>query len=295
MGKKITAAHNEFLKEVKSLFNRKIFAATSSVLNREGQDRAVEYLKGFTGTDLNQLKSLQTEKGEDQAKKTESEVNKSETQTPSKEEKTMAEVKMGVIKTVGREMQELMDCGPEPIRFNKVGVKKADLVADIKREAVELEAADEADFSKESWAYLKDSGFLPDFENKDKKEEVKEEEVVEEVVEEKKKPGKKKSTKKEEVVEGGDEVKDEEKKKPTKKPVKKSTEKKYSRWDALIAAAKEGGTKEEQVKLAAQLYTDNTGKKVNVSEANWLYNTVQKAVVITGKLVTDSEGVLGVK
>lgn len=222
-----------------------------------------------------------------------------------KETKIMAEVKMGVVKTAGKEMQELLDCEPA-VRFNKVGIKKAELLEDIKREAVEMEAGDEEDFSDETWAFLKGEGFLDHIYASGEKEEVEEEEVVEEeeevveeeekeeVVEEpKKKPAKKSATKKPAKEEEVEEVV-EEKKKPVKKEAKKPATPKVSRRAAMVQALKVGGTKTEQIEAANKIIVDAGGKD-NMKETTDIYNKGVLFLKELGVISEDKEGNISIK
>lgn len=51
--KKQTAANNDFLKQVKKIWNEKVFQQAAKILNNEGIDAARAYVQQFTTKPLN--------------------------------------------------------------------------------------------------------------------------------------------------------------------------------------------------------------------------------------------------
>lgn len=46
--KKQTAANNDLLEKIKATFNQKIFKSASKIMNKEGKDACLNYIKIFT-------------------------------------------------------------------------------------------------------------------------------------------------------------------------------------------------------------------------------------------------------
>ena len=247
-----------------------------------------------------------------------------------KEKKKMVEVKMGVVKTAGKEMQTLLDCDPA-VRWNKVGIKKADLLEDIKRETTEMELADEEDFTEGSWAFMKDAGFLvhlypvdgegSDEEGSDEEgsdEEGSDDESGEEGSDDE--SGEEGSDDDESGEEGsdddesGEEVEKVEKKKPvkkgaTKKPVVEKVEKapvvkkvvkkekSKTRTDSLcdsIKNLKKKTTLDEFAKVLNDDYV-KAGGKDNLKQSKHIFNVMSPVLVSFGVITVDGDRISPVK